>query len=89
MILSVFTCVNSFSSFQLQGLLPGFFARRQIEFVEDDLWVNQLQKIDYQKRFPVVQIDSMYQAAIFCRGQVWNFNSEPLQVDWKRETTFH
>ena len=42
------------SSFRLQGLLLGFFARRQIEFFEDDLWVNQTWKIDYQKRFPAI-----------------------------------
>ena len=36
-------------SFRLQGLLLGFFARRQIEFFEDDLWVNQT--LISQKRF--------------------------------------
>ena len=68
------------SSFRLQGLLPGFFARRQIEFFEDDFWVNQTSKIDFPKRFPVIQVDSMCQAAIFCRGWAWSENSESLQV---------
>ena len=39
-----FVCVHLYdlsSSFLLQGLLLGFFARRQIDFFEDDLWVNQ------------------------------------------------
>ena len=51
------------SSFWLQGKLLGFFARRQIEFLEDDLSVNLTWKIDFQKRFPVIQIDSMCQEA--------------------------
>ena len=50
------------SSFQLQGLLLDFFARRQVEFFEDDPLGES------NKRFPVLRIDSMYQAAIFCRG---------------------
>ena len=32
----IFTCVSSSSSFWLQGLLLGFFARCQIEHFEDD-----------------------------------------------------
>ena len=50
---------------------------------------NQTWKIVFQKRFLVIQTDSMCQAAIFCRGWAWNENSESLQVDWKRESTFH
>ena len=69
------------------GTASRFFARRQIEFFEDDLWVNQTSKYDFQKRFPVMKIDSMCQAAIFCRGSAKSENSESSQVDWKRETT--
>ena len=29
------------SSFLLQGLVLGFFARRQIELFENNMWVNQ------------------------------------------------
>ena len=43
-------------SFLLQELLHGFFARRQIEFFENNLWVNQTQKIDFQKCFPAIQL---------------------------------
>ena len=47
-----------------KGLLLDFFARRQMKFFEENL----AQKIDFQKRYPVSQIDSMCQAATFCRG---------------------
>ena len=46
-------------------------------------------KMISKKRSPVLQIDSMYQAATFCRGWVANENSESSQVDWERETIFH
>ena len=45
--------------------------------------------MDFQKRSPVLRIDSMYQAAIFCRGWAKHEYSESLQVDWKRGTTLH
>ena len=56
-----------FSLSSPQGLLLGFFARGRIEFFDDDLWVNQKYTIDFKKkkRFPVIQIDSMCQPAIF------------------------
>ena len=41
-------------------------------------------KIDYQKRFPVVQINSMYQVASVCRGSGWNENLASFLVDWER-----
>ena len=51
--------------------------------------MNQTWKIDFQKRFPVIQIDSTCRAAICCRGQAWTWNSESVHVDWKRKKTFH
>ena len=47
------------------GLILVPFVVRKGEFLVDDLGVNQTWKIDYQKRFPVSQIDSMYQAPTF------------------------
>ena len=44
---------------------------------------------DLEKYFTVIQIDSLYQAAIFCRGKTKNENSESSHVDWKREKIFH
>ena len=78
--------IGQSSSFRLEGLLLGFFARRQIEFFEDDLWVNQT---CYRTLFPVIQIDSMCQVAGVCRGSARNENSESLQFDWQRRTVSH
>ena len=46
-------------------------------------------KLITNQRFPLIQIDSICQAAIFCRGWAWHENSESSKIDWKRETTFH
>ena len=46
-------------------------------------------KIDYQKRFPVIQMNSTYLEADVCRGSAWIENLESLQVDWKRKTISH
>ena len=51
-------------------------------------WIKR-RKLISKKRFPVIQIDSMYQMSSVCRGWPKNENSESSQVDWKRETTFH
>ena len=59
------------------------------QFFEDDFGTNQLWKIDYQKRFPVIQMNYMYSEADVCRGSAGNENLELSQVDWKRETIFH
>ena len=76
-------------SLSLVELALVLFVVRQSEFLEDDLGVNQMQKIDYQKRFPVIQTYSMCQEAGVCRGSAWNENLESLQVHWKRKTISH
>ena len=56
------------------------------EFLDDDFGTDQKYKIDYQKRFLVIQ---MYQMANVCRGSSWNGNLESLVTDWERKTNFH
>ena len=74
---------------QLVEVILVLFVVRNGEFVEDDLGVNQTQKIDYQKSFPVIPMYSMCQAAGVCHNSAWNENLESLQVDWKHETISH
>ena len=62
------------------------FVVRKTEFLEDDLGVNQTQKIDFQKRFPEIPMYSMCQESSVCRGSARNENLESLQADWKRKT---
>ena len=70
-------------------LLHVLFAHRQIEFFEVDLGMNQMWKIDHQKRFPVVQMHSMCQVASVCRGSAKNENLKSLLVEWEREKASH
>ena len=67
-------------------LILVLFVLRKSEFLEDDLGVNQTLKIDYQKRFLVIQLSSMCQEASVCGGQAWNENLGSMQVDWRRKT---
>ena len=62
---------------------------RKGEFLEDDLGVNSMLKIDYQKRCPVIPLYSMCQEAGVSRGPAWNENLESLQLDWKCKTISH
>ena len=70
----------------LVELILSLLVLRKSEFLDDDLGMNQKKKIDYQSRFPVIQMYSMCQVASVCRGSAWNENLESLQVDWKRKT---
>ena len=76
MIQSVFTCVNSLRPAGFRDCFSVSLHVVKIEFFEDMLSrVSLLQRcisfanveIDFPKRFPVLQIDSMCQAVIFCR----------------------
>ena len=52
-----------------QGQLHVIFAHLQIEFFDDDLGVNQTQKIDDQKQLPVIQMNSMFTRQTFVAAQ--------------------
>ena len=45
--------------------------------------------VDLQKRFPVVQVDSMFQVASVCRSSAKIAYLESLLVDWERVKMFH
>ena len=56
----------------------------------DKLFVmTRASNVDFQKRFPVVQMDSMFQGASACRSSAQIADFESLLVDWEREKTFH
>ena len=46
------------------------FVVRKTEFLEDDLWVNHTQEIDFQKRFPVIPMQAFVAAQHGTR--TWN-----------------
>ena len=52
--------------------------------------LTQVSDVNLQKRFPVIQIDSMCQVASVCGNEAYRVDLESLQVDWKRvKTCFH
>ena len=59
------------------------------KFLEDDCGMNEMQKIDNQKRVPVIQMYSMCQEACVSRGSAWNQNLKSLHVDWNVKTISH
>ena len=69
----------------LVELILSLFVLRKSEFLDNDFGTNQTQNINFQKRFPVVQMHSMCQVAGVCRGD----NLEALLVDWERKTISH
>ena len=54
------------------------------EFLDGLFVMTQVSDVDLQKRFPVIQIDSMCQVASVCRSLAWRVDLESLQVYWKR-----
>ena len=47
--------------------------------------MNRTQDVDCQKRFNVIQTNSMYQVANVCLGLAWIEDLERLLVDWEYE----
>ena len=53
------------------------------EFLDNASAMNRTWDVDYQKRFPVSQTNSMYQVACFGRGSTQIVDLERLPVDWE------
>ena len=51
------------------------------EFLDALFVMTQVSNVDLQKRFPVIQIDSMCQVASVCRSLAQREDLESLQVD--------
>ena len=57
------------------------------EFLDGLFVMTQVSDVDLQKRFPVIQIDSMCQVASVCRSLAWRVDLESLHC--KRLNMFH
>ena len=51
--------------------------------------MTQASNVGVQKRFPVVQMDSMFQVASVCRSSAEIADLKSLLVDWERVNNFH
>ena len=72
------------------GTSPGTLGVSQTdEFLDRMFVMTQVSNVDLQKRFPVIQIDSMCQVASICRSLAWSVDLESLLFDWKRVKMFH
>ena len=54
------------------------------EFLDKVFVMTRTSSVDLQKRFPVIQVDSMFQVASVCRRSAKIADFEPLLVDWER-----
>ena len=59
------------------------------EFLDEVFVMTPVSNVDLQKRFPVVQIDSMFQRASVCHSSAQNEDLESLSVDWERVKIVH
>ena len=59
------------------------------EFLDEVLVMTRASNVDLQKkRFPVVQMDSLFQVASVCRSSAQIADLESLLVDWERVKMF-
>ena len=61
------------------------------EFLDKVFAMTRVSNVDLQKRFPVVQVDSMFQVASVCRrlGTDHGLELKSLLVDWERAKFVH
>ena len=51
--------------------------------------MTRVSNVDLQKRFPVIQVDSMFQVASVCRSSAQIADLKSLLVDWERVKNVH
>ena len=59
------------------------------EFLDIVFVMTQMSIVVLQRRFPVIQVDPMFQVGSVCRGFAQIANLESLLVDWERVNIFH
>ena len=72
-----------------RGTVLSLLVSHNNEFLEKNFGANQIKKIEYQKRFPVIQVHFIFQMASVCRGSAWKKNLESLLVNWECKTISH